>query len=87
MSSSLELRMQTIICYDFLLPFRSDELCVHLAILGLAEASVGGEIQGEMVSIRQTFPKGHISAGLLLESCSKQVLREQVWQEEDKSPN
>lgn len=68
--------MQTIISHDFLLSFRSDKLCIHLAILGLEQASMGGEIRREIVNIRQTYQKGHISAGFLLESCSKQVLKE-----------
>lgn len=79
--------MQTIISHYFLRSCISDELWIHLAILTLAEASVGGEIWGKMVNIRQTYQKGHISAGFLLESCSKRVLKEEVWQEEDKSPN
>lgn len=78
MSSSLELQMQTIISHDFLGSFSSDELCIHLASLGLAEPSIGGETWGEMVSIRQTNQKGHNSAGFLLESCSEQVLKEKM---------
>lgn len=75
MSSSLELQVQTIISHDFLGSFSSDELCIHLAILGLAEASIGGEIWGAMVNIRQTNQKGHnlcrVPSGKLLRTSSE----------------
>lgn len=44
--------MQAILSHYSLLSFRSDELCIHFSIVGLAEASIGGEIWGETVNIR-----------------------------------
>ena len=44
--------MQAIISHYSLLSFRSDELCINLSIVDLAEVSTGGEIWGETASIR-----------------------------------
>lgn len=71
MSSFLEPEMQAIISHYSLLSFRSDELCIHLSIVGLAETSIRDELWGETVNIRQSYPASLTSAGLLLESCSK----------------
>ena len=51
--------MEAIISYYSLLSFRSGELCIHLSIVGLAEAPIGGEIWGETVlvsHIKQVTP-------------------------------
>lgn len=51
MSNFLKTLMQAIISHNSVLSLRSDELCIHLSIVGLAEASIAGEIWGETVSI------------------------------------
>lgn len=68
--------MQAIISHYSLLFFRSDELCIHLSIVGLAEGSIGGKIWGETLSIRWSYQASLTSAGLLSKSCSKEVLKE-----------
>lgn len=52
--------MQAIIFHYSLLSFRSDELCIHLSIVGLAEASTGGEMWGETVSISRIKQVSHL---------------------------
>lgn len=47
MSSFIEPSVPAIISHYDLLSFSSDELWIHLSIVSLAEASTGGEIQGE----------------------------------------